>query len=87
MVNMNDFKFGDRLKTREGRMAVYVGTHRPSTGIHFVVIPDEEYGYGMIYCEDNGRVAYTQNLNQFDIVGKWEDTQPTTSEAVSDGGF
>lgn len=70
MINLNECKFGDKLKMRNGETAVYVGKNRHST-IHFLVASDEELGYAMLYAEDNGVMPY-HNTREFDIVGRWE---------------
>lgn len=89
MVNMNDFKFGDKLKMSNGEMGIYAGRCendviflngciKPFTEkVHCIIIPDKIH-YRVVIVGDN---------DPFDVVGKWEDTQPTTGEAVSDGGF
>lgn len=71
MINLNECKFGDKLKMRNGKMAIYVGISAPCT-IHFLVAYNEEYGYAMLYAEDNGVMPYHRERD-FDIVGKWEE--------------
>lgn len=71
MVNLNECKFGDKLKMRNGEMAVYVGK-APHCVVHFLVASDEELGYAMLYAEGNGVMLY-HNTREFDIIGKWED--------------
>lgn len=71
MINLNECKFGDRLKMRNGEMAVYVGIAPPYT-VHFLVANNEEYGYAMLYAEDNGVMPH-HNTRDFDIIGKWEE--------------
>ena len=71
MINLNECKFGDRLKMRNGEMAIYVGI-TPGCSIHFLVMESIEFGYGMLYASDNGVM---ENLTErsYDIVCKWED--------------
>lgn len=71
MINLSKCKFGDKLKMRNGEMAVYVGKERHSI-IHFLVANNEELGYAMLYAEDNGVMPY-HNTREFDIIGRWED--------------
>ena len=71
MVNLNECKFGDRLKMRNGEMAIYVGIS-PGCSTHFLVMESIEFGYGMLYASDNGVLEYATE-NSYDIVGKWED--------------
>ena len=71
MINLNECRFGDRLKMRNGKMAVYVGISAPCT-VHFLVANNEEYGYAMLYAEDNG-VMVLHKTREFDISSRWED--------------
>ena len=73
MVNLNECKFGDRLKIRNGKMAIYVGK-APHCTSHFLVMDSIKFGYGMLYASDNGVM---ENLTErsYDIVGKWEDEE------------
>lgn len=92
-VDMNKFKFGDRLLSRNGEMAIYIGKkvckNNSVYGKEFV---EAEYHHTVHQCGSsfeyqchypNGNTCF----RQFDIVGKWEDTQQTISEALSDGRF
>lgn len=71
MINLSECKFGDKLKMRNGKMAIYVGKP-PHCVAHFLVADSEKYGYHMLYAFDNGVLNYSKE-RQFDIVGKWED--------------
>ena len=73
MINLSECKFGDRLKMRNGKMAIYVGKE-PHCILHFLVMESIKFGYGMLYGLDNGVMG---NLSErsYDIVGKWEDEQ------------
>ena len=51
MINLNECKFGDRLKMRNGKMAIYVGKE-PHCISHFLVMEIIEFGYGMLYASD-----------------------------------
>ena len=71
MINLSKCKFGDRLKMRNGKMAIYVGKE-PHCTSHFLVMDSIKFGYGMLYAPDNGVMG---NLTErsYDIVGKWEE--------------
>ena len=71
MIHLNECKYGDRLKMRNGKMAIYVGKS-PHCISHFLVMDSIKFGYGMLYASDNGVMG---NLSErsYDIVGKWED--------------
>ena len=73
MVYLSDCKFGDRLKMRNGKMAIYVGK-APHCTSHFLVMDSIKFGYGMLYGFDNGVMG---NLTErsYDIIGKWEDEE------------
>ena len=70
MINLNECKFGDRLKMRNGKMAIYVGK-APHCISHFLVINSIKFGYGMLYGFDNG-VMDNHTERGYDIIGKWE---------------
>ena len=70
MVNLNECKFGDRLKMRNGKMAIYAGK-APHCTLHFLVMDSIKFGYGMLYGLDNGVMG---NLTErsYDIIGKFD---------------
>ena len=73
MINLNECKFGDRLKMRNGKMAIYVGK-APYCFTHFLVMDSIKFGYGMLSGLDNGVMG---NLTErsYDRIGKWEDEE------------
>ena len=73
MINLNECKFGDRLKMRNGKMAIYVGKE-PHCASHFLVMDSIKCGYGMLYANDDGIMTYFDNRDN-DIIGKWEDEE------------
>lgn len=96
MVNMNDFKFGDKLKLSNGEMGIYAGWYYPYVSLnneespkyipskdklHNIIVKHETY-FGIVQVYDYGHLH-----GDIHVIGKWEDTQPTTGKAVSDGGF
>lgn len=97
MVNMNDFKFGDKLKLSSGEMGIYAGGYYPlvenpnnddyleyipsKDKLHYIIVKHET-SFGIVLVYDYGRL-----YGDIHVVGKWENTQPTTGKAVSDGGF
>ena len=70
MVNLDEYKFGDRLKTRDGRIALFLGKMQES----FVcaIKGEENIFYTMFYRQD-GKVFHYAFGNKYDIIGKWED--------------
>lgn len=73
MINLNECKFGDKLKMRNGKMAIYACIS-PYSGSHILFIESVESGYVMLFAADNGVVDYMIE-NSYDIVGKWEDEE------------
>lgn len=71
MLNLNECKFGDKLKMRNGYMAIYV-CREPLWESHFVVCNSVECGYTVLYPNDDGII---ENFDQrcYDIIGKWDD--------------
>ena len=73
MVNLSKCKFGDRLKTSDGRMAVFLGK-----GYEFVqgfacAIKGEGNSFSTMFYRQNGKVFHNAFGNKYDIIGKWED--------------
>ena len=72
MINLSECKFGDRLKTRDGRMAVFLGK-----GYEFVqgfafAIKGEENSFSTMFYRPDGKVLHAAFGNKYDIIGKWE---------------
>ena len=92
-VDMNEFKFGDRLLSRNGEMAICLGksVHKNNSVYGHEFVEAEYYHTAHQSGSSYKYQCHYQNgttcFRQWDIVGKWENTQPTTGEAVSDGGF
>ena len=72
MVNLSECKFGDRLKMRNGDMAIFVGRNPKYNGYDIVkqddMMPTE---YSIMPYEENGDNMHG-DLHQYDIIGKWE---------------
>ena len=69
MVNLNECKLGDKLKMRNGELAIYVG-RAPRCASHFIVCSRVRFGYAMLDANDDGIMAYFENRDN-DIIGKW----------------
>ena len=74
MVYLSECKFGDKLKTRDGRMALFLGEcfEFVQEGFICAIKGEENSFYTMIYRPD-GKVFYSAFGNNYDIIGKWED--------------
>lgn len=91
MVNMNNFKFGDKLKMSNGEMGIYAGWYYPTLSLtdsrlskdklHNIIVKHET-SFGIVQVYDYGHLH-----GDIHVIGIWENTQPTTGEALSDGGF
>ena len=73
MINLNECKLGDKLKMRNGELAIYVGRD-PRCASHFLVCNSVKEGYAMLYANDDGIMTYFDNRDN-DIIGKWEDEE------------
>ena len=74
MINLNECKFGDRLRTRGGKMAVFL--HKSivvSHNVYICVIENTERSHIEMKFRENGMRYYDNEPSEFDIVGKWED--------------
>ena len=74
MVNLSECKFGDRLKTRDGRMALFLGEcfEFAQEGFVCAIKGEENSFYTMVYRQD-GKVFDGAFGNKYDIIGEWED--------------
>ena len=74
MINLSECKFGDKLKIRDGRMALFLGKcfEFVQEGFVCAIKGEENSFYTMIYRQD-GKVFDSAFGNNYDIIGKWED--------------
>ena len=73
MVNLSECKFGDRLKTRDGRMAVFLGKGYEFAQGFACAIKGEENSFSTMFYRQDGKVFDGAFGNKYDIIGKWED--------------
>ena len=74
MVNLSECKFGDRLKTRDGRMALFLGECFEFVQEGFVcAIKGEENSFSTMFYRQDGKVFHNAFGYNYDIIGKWED--------------
>ena len=71
MVNLNKCKFGDRLKIRDGRIAVFLDESIAFVGCFVCVIEAKEGNLTMFYRK-NGKCLYSTFDCNYDIIGKLE---------------
>lgn len=72
MINLNECKFGDKLRTKDGRKALFLGRKSPSEGI-ICAIEDRCYMFLSMWYNDNGTPSDSVYGGKYDIIGKWED--------------
>ena len=74
MVNLSECKFGDKLKTRDGRMALFLGECFEFLQEGFVcAIKDQKHSYFTMLYRKDGKMSYSSIDGDYDIIGKWED--------------
>ena len=74
MVNLSECKFGDRLKTRDGRMALFLQRSNVVKYAFSCAIESVTAICMPLYYTDGRRCFYSEHeLTGLDIVGKWED--------------
>ena len=74
MLNLSECKFGDRLKTRDGRMALFLGECFEFVQEGFVcAIKGGENSFNTMLYRRDGKVFDDVFGNNYDIIGKWED--------------
>ena len=73
MVYLSECKFGDKLKTRDGRMALFLGECLGVARCFTCVIEDKKHGYFPMLYRKDGKMSYSFIDEDYDIIGKWED--------------
>ena len=73
MINLSECKFGDRLKTRDGRMAIFC--EQDNYGGYCLVLEGEKQPFMIVDRYDCDGIChfFKRADGKFDIVGKWED--------------
>lgn len=73
MINLNECKFGDKLRTRDGRMAVFLNELSANLKVYVCVIKNDEYNLAKILYRANGERYYDSMPSEFDIIDRWEE--------------
>ena len=72
MLNLNECKFGDRFKTRGGRMAIFL--HKSITpNVYICIIENTQRSHLEMKFWANGKRYFDNEPSKFDIIGKWEE--------------
>lgn len=74
MINLSECKFGDKLKTRDGRMAVFLEGYEFVQGFA-CAIKGEENSFSTMFYRPDGKVFYSAFGNKYDIIGKWTEKE------------
>ena len=73
MINLSECKFGDKLKTRDGRMTLFLGEIFVFVKGFVCAIKGEGVEFSTEYYKNDGTVLNSVYHRKYDIVGKWED--------------
>ena len=74
MTSLSKCKFGDKLRIRGGRMALFLGECVQCLQEGAVcAIKGEENSFLTMFYRPDGKVFYSAFGNNYDIIGKWED--------------
>ena len=73
MINLSECKFGDKLKTRDGRMALFLGEIFVFVKGFVCAIKGEGVEFSTEYYKNDGTALNSVHYSKYDIVGKWED--------------
>ena len=74
MINLSECKFGDKLKTRDGRMALFLQRSNVIKYAFSCAIESGAVRYMPLYYIHGKRSIYPEHEHtELDIDGKWED--------------
>ena len=74
MINLNECKFGDRLRTRDGRLAIYC--ENSGNDNHTLMLESPTRGFMIITkYNDNGECKFFSQRSEgvYDILNKFDD--------------
>ena len=76
MINLSECKFGDKLRTRDGCMALFLGECFGFVIEDFAcAIKGEEKSFFTMFYRQDGKAFGAAFGNKYDIIGKWEDEE------------
>lgn len=73
MINLNECKFGDRLRTKGGQVAVLLYHSYRNRSAYVCAIKKCEFSVFEIRYWYDGKRTDAKVPSEFDIVGKWDD--------------
>ena len=81
MVNLSECKFGDRFKTKGGRMAIFLHKSFVNHEVYICAIERDKYSHLEIKYWSDGKRYFDNEPSEYDIKGKWEKEQDEPHEA------
>ena len=73
MVKLSECKFGDRFKTKGGRMAIFLHKSFINHEIYICAIERDKYSHLEMKYWSDGKRYFDNEPSEYDIKGKWED--------------
>lgn len=70
MVDLSKCKFGDKLRTKDGRMAVFLHKSFVNHEVYICAIEYDEWSHLEIKYRANGKRYYDNEPSEFDLKGK-----------------
>ena len=80
MVKLSECKFGDRLKTKGGRMAIFLHKSFINHEIYICAIERDKYSHLEIKYWSDGKRYFDNEPSEYDIKCKWEKEQDEPQE-------
>lgn len=68
-IDLSQFKFGDRLKTKCGAPAIFIGYNEAKGYYEIIILSDMTDKAETIFYEKDGKVNH-EGLSRYDIIGK-----------------
>ena len=81
MVKLSECKFGDRFKTKGGRMAIFLHKSFVNHEVYICAIERDKYSHLEIKYWSDGKRYFDNEPSEYDIKGKWEKEQDEPHEA------
>ena len=73
MINLNECKFGDKLRTKGGDMVLFLYRSYVNRSAVVCSIKTSDFSARVIKYHSNGKRYHTNEPSELDIIGKWED--------------
>ena len=73
MVKLSECKFGDRFKTKGGRMAIFLHKSFVYHEVYICAIEHDKYSRLEMKYRPDGKRYFDNEPSEYDIKCKWED--------------